>query len=335
MNKKFLYEDYINEQEAKFDISVYVLTYYHEKYIRQNLDSILSQKTDYSFEIIVSDDCSKDKTVDILKEYQNKFPDKIRLNLNETNIGIPENIYKARCMCRGRYIINIAGDDYFIDDCKLQRVVSFLDEHREYFALCERTELRYDDDNNAFDILPKTKDCNKPFSIKDYENGKNLNCHGLTMRNAFLSQKGRDYFGAARSISDKVDDAVDCTIMLLIGDAYILDNVSDVYRVPSEKDNSNNYNSKFSRFEKQKQEIELYNSLYCKLKDKIDFKVRFEQTVATMLIRAVLDKNIKGYFSLYELIPEEYRKGDSNLIVKSIVNSMIIVINQIAGRRLR
>ena len=94
------------------DVSVYMLTYFHEKYIRQAIDAVLAQKTHYSFEIVISDDHSEDGTVDILREYEAGYPDIIRINVNETNLGIPGNIYKARCMCRGRYVAVCSGDDY-------------------------------------------------------------------------------------------------------------------------------------------------------------------------------------------------------------------------------
>ena len=64
-------------------VSVCVVTYNHEKFVAQALDSILMQQTTFPFEIIVGDDCSKDNTVGVLKEYQSRFPDKIRLILHD------------------------------------------------------------------------------------------------------------------------------------------------------------------------------------------------------------------------------------------------------------
>ena len=71
--------------DKQIDVSVYMLTYYHEKYIRQAIESVLSQKTHYNYEIVISDDYSQDGTREILREYQEKYPDIIRVNLNEKN----------------------------------------------------------------------------------------------------------------------------------------------------------------------------------------------------------------------------------------------------------
>ena len=78
------------------DVSVAMMTFCHEKYIARALESVLAQKTDYSYEIVISDDCSVDKTRDILLEYQKNFPDIIRLNFNSENLGISNNNYKTR-----------------------------------------------------------------------------------------------------------------------------------------------------------------------------------------------------------------------------------------------
>ena len=60
-------------------LSVCVRTYNQERFVSEALDSVLMQKTSFPFEIIVSDDCSKDGTRDVLREYQTKYPDRIRL----------------------------------------------------------------------------------------------------------------------------------------------------------------------------------------------------------------------------------------------------------------
>jgi glycosyltransferase involved in cell wall biosynthesis len=69
-------------------VSVCVVTYNHEKFVAKTLDSILMQQTTFPFEIIVGDDCSKDNTVAVLKEYQQRFPDQIRLLLHPKNMGL-------------------------------------------------------------------------------------------------------------------------------------------------------------------------------------------------------------------------------------------------------
>jgi glycosyltransferase involved in cell wall biosynthesis len=108
-------------------VSVLTLTYNQKSYIVQALESVLEQFTDFDFEMIVCDDCSSDKTPEILKDYQHKYPDKIRLFLNEKNIGLYRNMVQAFFACTGQYIAILEGDDYWTSPHKLQKQVDFLD----------------------------------------------------------------------------------------------------------------------------------------------------------------------------------------------------------------
>ena len=67
------------------DISIYIITYNHEKYIRHALDSVLMQETQYNYRIFVFEDCSQDSTADILREYSDKYPDKMKCFFNSEN----------------------------------------------------------------------------------------------------------------------------------------------------------------------------------------------------------------------------------------------------------
>lgn len=91
-------------------ISVLVITYNQEDLIKRAIDSLLAQK-DYIYEICVSDDCSKDRTWDILQEYSAKYPGLFVLNRNEPNVGIFENIEKTWTMPTGDIIYQLSGDD--------------------------------------------------------------------------------------------------------------------------------------------------------------------------------------------------------------------------------
>lgn len=110
--------------------SVAVLTYNHEAYIRQCLDSILAQVVDFPYEIVVVDDCSTDSTRDILREYAQAHSH-IRLFLNPANQGISKNNNLLLSQCEGTYVAMLEGDDYWIDPNKLQRQVDFLNENDE------------------------------------------------------------------------------------------------------------------------------------------------------------------------------------------------------------
>lgn len=113
-------------------VSVCVLSYNHEKYIRQCLDSIISQKVSFEYELIVSDDASSDQTRLILSEYQNRYPNIIKLIYNKTNIGISQNYQQTLLVAQGKYIAFCEGDDFWCDETKLQTQVNFLDTHPDF-----------------------------------------------------------------------------------------------------------------------------------------------------------------------------------------------------------
>lgn len=128
-------------------VSVCVVTYNHEKFVRQMLDSILMQETTFPFEIVVGDDASKDNTATILKEYQSKYPDKIRLLLNEKNLGLngKYNALNTFANAKGEYIAQFDGDDYLTSPHKLQKQVEMLDAHPNYSASYHNAMVIYDD----------------------------------------------------------------------------------------------------------------------------------------------------------------------------------------------
>lgn len=110
-------------------VSVVVITYNQEYTISQTLDSLIAQKCDFTYKIIVNDDCSKDRTPVILKEYADKYPQLIDLQLNEKNLGIVGNCYDAINRSSSEYVTGCAGDDWWCDSQKLQKQVDFMDSH--------------------------------------------------------------------------------------------------------------------------------------------------------------------------------------------------------------
>ncbi len=116
-------------------LSVLITSYNHEKYIQEALDSVLAQKTQVPFEIIVSDDCSTDRTREILEDYQQRYPSMIRLLPVEKNLGITKNLQRGLSACSGEYIAILEGDDYWISPLKLQKQVEFLD-HQPECSFC-------------------------------------------------------------------------------------------------------------------------------------------------------------------------------------------------------
>lgn len=122
-------------------LSILMLAYNHEKYIRQALDGILMQKVDFTYEIVIGEDCSQDNTRAILLDYKERYPDKIKLILHEKNVGMNANVNAVRKECTGKYCANCEGDDYWVDEYKLKKQIGFLENHPEYVGTSHKVEV--------------------------------------------------------------------------------------------------------------------------------------------------------------------------------------------------
>src|SRR5882724_7128267 len=132
--------------------SVLLVTYDHEKYIRQALDSVIMQEPDFDFEIVVADDHSHDSTVAIVEEYQSGDR-RLRILPSQENVGITRNYQRGFAACRGDYIAVLEGDDFWISPIKLKSLVAFLEQHLEC-AFCFHRFLRYDEASSRFSVHP-------------------------------------------------------------------------------------------------------------------------------------------------------------------------------------
>jgi glycosyltransferase involved in cell wall biosynthesis len=108
-------------------VSVCVISYNHEKYIAQCLDSILMQECSFAFEVVIRDDCSQDQTLKIIKSYQERYPEVIRLIDAEKNIGANSNLLTVFENSHGKYIAICEGDDYWIENTKLQKQLDLME----------------------------------------------------------------------------------------------------------------------------------------------------------------------------------------------------------------
>ena len=116
-------------------VSVVSITYNQEKFIREALEGMVLQKTNFDFEIIVADDASTDATAAIIQEYADAYPGLIKPVLRKKNLGAIANSLSSLRLARGKYLALCEGDDYWTDENKLQKQVDFLEAHQDY-ALC-------------------------------------------------------------------------------------------------------------------------------------------------------------------------------------------------------
>lgn len=229
-------------------VSVAVITYNMMGYLPQLLDSILMQKVNFPYEIIIDDDCSPDNTREILYEYKNKYPDKIVLSLRDHNIGGSRNMYGVLKQCRGKYIAILEGDDWWEAEDKLQYQFDFMERHPEYVGMycnswCElsRTET----------IQKVRRDITEPmvFSYKDFLNyhffDRLPNSTDTAFFRNFFKDASEEELGVFYKAHNMVWDQSLALILYGKGDVYVDPRVVSHHRTIVEKGGTN-YQSKYA-----------------------------------------------------------------------------------------
>ena len=125
-------------------VSIYCMAYNHEKYIRQTFEGFLKQNTGFKYEVIVHDDASTDKTAEIIREYEGKYPDVFKAiyqKENQYSKGIKVFDTFIAPVIKGRYVAVCEGDDFWTDAEKLKLQVEFLEKHQDYSACVHQTVL--------------------------------------------------------------------------------------------------------------------------------------------------------------------------------------------------
>lgn len=121
-------------------VSVIMLTYNHAPYLKEAIEGVLIQKTNFEFELIICNDASPDHSNKIIKPFEEKYPDIIRYFYHEKNIGFEENQRFAFKQCIGKYVAYCEGDDYWTDENKLQFQFDFLENNPEFVMTTARTK---------------------------------------------------------------------------------------------------------------------------------------------------------------------------------------------------
>lgn len=112
-------------------VSVVMITYNQQWCIHQAIAGVIKQKVDFPIELIITDDASTDNTGDVVKEWQQRYPNVIRYYRNATNLGMQGNYLKAFKLCRGKYMAMCDADDYWFAANKLATQVAYMESHKE------------------------------------------------------------------------------------------------------------------------------------------------------------------------------------------------------------
>lgn len=206
-------------QTDDIKVSISVLSYKHGPYVRQCLESLLAQKVNFKYEIVVGEDCSQDGTREILLEFKEKYPDMFTLLLNDENLGAARNNHNIKLHCRGQYIATCESDDFWIDENKLQRQVDFLDAHPEYVGVASNYVLvDVDGKNPKVALLPWQ--VNKSYKLRDFLK-YGLITHGSTMTHRNIIPYRDEKYVKLRFSAPTMGDVLTHGLLLDYGDIYI------------------------------------------------------------------------------------------------------------------
>ncbi len=209
-------------------VSIIVTTYGHENYIKKALDSILMQKVNFKYEVLVGEDCSPDNTRNILKDYEKKHPEKFIMVYREQNIGARKNSQDLFKRARGKYLATLEGDDYWTCDKKLQKQVDFLEKYPDVIATAHRVKVV---DKVGADINKHYPECKDNwYTLKHFKNGILPGHTSSIVRRNIYKDKIYNTDVMQKLSSQMPGDRVAAFLLATYGKIYCFQQVMSAYR---------------------------------------------------------------------------------------------------------
>jgi len=311
-------------------VSVAVITYGQEKYIRQALDSILMQQVNFCYEIVVGEDCSPDNTREILREYKEKYPNKFNLILKDENVGASRNLFDVFTKCRGKYIAQLEGDDYWIDPKKLQKQVDFLESNSEYLAVSHIIELR-DSEGNIYERLPEKNQADKEVMIKKYLKGITYSATATMFRNFFV-ENPNEYdiiFKAHRYIADLTF----CMILVDKGKVFVMNDCMAVYRVKGKSERHVSYNATKTILQKYDDYIQVINENNEFFEGKYNFASWYFKCSLSTFVHSLKPYSLSAFFKTFNKVPRKYKIGFWLVLPIGLIGAVLKKIARLFKRR--
>ena len=202
-------------------VSICCQTYNHGAYIAQTLDGFLMQKTNFPFEVLVHEDASTDNTAEVLRSYEKKHPDIVKVVYQVENQFLKQNtlVNILFANAEGDYLALCEGDDYWTDENKLQKQVDFLEANPEYTITGHGVKKMNSDGSLIAEVKRKGE-----LDFYSFLNGKNFPTLSLLFRN---------YKGCFEKVIDPypAGDFFMKAFMLNQGEGYIFEEVMGIYRI--------------------------------------------------------------------------------------------------------
>lgn len=285
-------------------VSVCLITYNHEKYIAQAIESALMQQTAFKYEIIIGEDCSTDDTRAIVRCYADQHPERISALLPERNQGAHINFIATLNECEGRYIAILEGDDYWTDPNKLQKQVDYLTQNPDC-SMCAHPVYFIYENSSAPPLVsgypPKRKE---KYTLKDIARLSFTATGSVMIRNSLVTEFPHWYYELAMG---------DWPFFLMVaqyGDIGFIDEVLGAYRI-----HEKGYWTGMMAIEKKKRIINAIDTMdeYLKYKyhgEMMSTRYTFMYGIASLYERQHDIKNARQYFvdslkymHYYSLVP--------------------------------
>jgi glycosyltransferase involved in cell wall biosynthesis len=158
-------------------------TYNQERYVKQAIESVLIQRTDFPYELVIGEDCSTDRTREIALEFQQKYANRIRILTPSRNLGENVNFINTLQACKGQYVALLEGDDYWTSSHKLQMQADFLDAHPECWSCFHRALVVFEDKSKKNRLSP-SRTRNDIFTLGDILANNMIPTCSVMFRNA-------------------------------------------------------------------------------------------------------------------------------------------------------
>ncbi|MBW8015847.1 MAG: glycosyltransferase [Planctomycetes bacterium] len=301
-------------------ISVYMLTYNHESYIARAIESVLVQKTKFPFELVIGEDCSTDRTREIVLKYQEKHPNIIRVVTSDENVGMLKNSIRTVGACMGKYIAFCEGDDYWHDSKKLEKQCKYLEMHPEcglvhsdqnrYF---EEYGLEIQDFFKTTDNLPP-----KDFCVFRGWNGYNiLTCTVMTRKKLLDKVLLDSNIYSNEKYTGATDIPMFIELSMLSGTHYI-DEAMSTYTVRLESASNTQSLPKMASFVRATVNCHLYLARKHNVKSAIDYLTK--KCVRTTLSSAFWERNARLARMIKSKLPRSIK---SHLLYMGVTNSFL------------
>lgn len=227
------YPNCVSDSLPSPEITVRVITFQHAPYIRKCLEGILMQETEIPFEIVIGEDDSTDGTKEICIEYAKRYPDKIRLFLNDRKnniqfMGSPTarfNVVYTKLKSRGRLSAFCEGDDYWTDPQKLEKQYRLMEKHPECNLSFHPALIEWGSDKKRAEIFKRHKDHNHIYTVSDIIEGGGEFCPSNS-----LMVRGNVESVYEWQLQTPVGDYFSQVLASLNGGALYINDVMSVYR---------------------------------------------------------------------------------------------------------